>query len=84
MVRIITGSVFLLISAILYSTKYLSAAIAGINNNVWGEEDFIRMLSYTPIFLNFYIYISFILGISLLIWYVIDFYNKNNQNKREE
>ncbi|MGO1712035.1 MAG: hypothetical protein ACTH0B_00780 [Senegalia sp. (in: firmicutes)] len=78
MVRIITGSVFLLISAILYSTKYLSAAIAGINNDVWGEEYFIRMLSYTPNFLNFYIYISFILGISLLTWYMVDFYNQNN------
>ncbi|NBI06212.1 hypothetical protein [Senegalia massiliensis] len=79
MVRIIIGSVFLLISAILYGTKYLSAAISGVNSTSWGKDDFVRMLSYTPTLLNFYIYISFILGISLLIWYVVDFYNKNNK-----
>lgn len=78
MVRIIIGSLFLLISAILYSTKYLSAAMIGINSS-WSKDDFVRMLSYTPTLLNFYIYISFILGISLLIWYVVDFYNKNNK-----
>lgn len=83
MVRIIIGSVFLLVSAILYGTKYLSAAMIGINSS-WSKEEFSQALSYTPNFLNFYIYISFIAGISLLIWYIVEFNNKNNKNEREE
>ncbi|WP_353097499.1 hypothetical protein [Tissierella praeacuta] len=76
MAKGIIGSISIFISAILYSTKYLSAAIAGINSNTWGKGEFLQYLSYTPNLLNTWIYISFIIGIILLAWYSIDSFKK--------
>lgn len=46
-----TGVIFILISAILFSTKYISAAIFGSGVASWDEELFRSMLSYigTPL-----------------------------------
>lgn len=73
----IIGSIFILISAVLYSTKILSAAFVSIKNPVWGKEEFMQALTYTPDFLNLFIYLSFGLGVLGILLYV----NEKRQNK---
>lgn len=46
--KIMIGSIFLLMSTILYCTRYISAAISGANANNWSKDDFIAHLSYVP------------------------------------
>ena len=65
--RRFTGSVFCLISAILFSTKYISAAIFGSNVVSWNAELFGAMLEYVGATLNILSIISLIIGIAYLV-----------------
>ncbi|GEK88603.1 hypothetical protein AB4027_01825 [Alkalibacterium putridalgicola] len=76
MVKGIIGSVFILASAILYSTKYLSAALISVNSGSWGEDRFIQALTYTPDIFNLFIYLSFGAGILLILWYISEINQK--------
>jgi hypothetical protein len=68
----IIGSIFLLMTTILYSTKYITAAIAGADNGTWVEEDFIRYLSYTPSIFNVFIFFTMLIGIIYFVGGIID------------
>ncbi|SDZ44520.1 hypothetical protein SAMN05421736_1137 [Evansella caseinilytica] len=70
----IIGAIFLLISTILYSTKYITAAIAGANDATWGTKDFTRYLSYTPNALTVFIYLSLLIGVIYFVWGLLDFF----------
>lgn len=72
MTKEIIGSVFILISAILYSTKFLVAAIVGANSKVWDKKEFAQFLSYTPNSLNICIYICLIVGVIYFVWSFVD------------
>lgn len=69
----IIGTIFILISSILYSAKYVSAAISGANSQTWGDEEFLRYLSYFPITFNVAIISSFIVGAIYIGWGISDF-----------
>lgn len=77
MVKGIIGIVFILASAILYSTKILSAALISVNSGSWGKDAFIQALTYTPDFLNLFIYVSFGAGILLILWYISEINQKD-------
>lgn len=62
-----TGAMFCLISAILYSTRYISAAIFGSNVSSWDEELFSNMLSYVGGTLTTLSVISLVIGVVYLI-----------------
>ncbi|MGO1581561.1 hypothetical protein [Senegalia sp. (in: firmicutes)] len=74
--KAIIGTLFILISTILYSAKYISAAMLSINSGYWAKDEFKKVLSYTPTSLNISIYISFAIGIILIIWYILGFLKK--------
>ncbi|MCR8744228.1 hypothetical protein [Romboutsia lituseburensis] len=62
-----TGAIFCLISAILYSTRYISAAIFGSNLSSWDEQLFFNMLSYVGGTLTTLSIISLVIGVGYLI-----------------
>lgn len=64
----IIGSIFLLMTTILYSTKYITAAIAGADGGTWGEKDFVQYLSYTPSIFNVFIFFTMLIGIIYFAW----------------
>lgn len=68
----IMGSILILISTILYSTKILAASLVSPKSSTWGKEEFTQALTYTPDFLNLFIYLSFALGVLCILWYVIE------------
>lgn len=69
----IIGTIFILISSILYSTKHLSAAISGADSQLWGEQEYIQYLSYVPNTFNIAIFASLIIGIIYFAWGIFDF-----------
>ncbi|MGD7043236.1 hypothetical protein [Jeotgalibacillus proteolyticus] len=62
------GMSFLFISAILFSTKYISAAIFGSGVASWDQNLFNAMLSYIGAPLTILSVVSFIAGFSYLAW----------------
>lgn len=72
MLQGIIGSILILISSILYSTKILSASFVSTISQSWNKEEFTQALAYTPDSLNLFIYLSFGLGVLCILWSVID------------
>lgn len=69
MSRRTTGTVLLLISALLYATRYLSAAIFGSSlANNWSKELFDAMLQYVGQGLPTWGLIALIAGVGYLLW----------------
>ncbi|WP_042273420.1 hypothetical protein [Faecalimicrobium dakarense] len=62
-----TGAIFCLISAILFSTRYISAAIFSSNVSSWDAELFSHMLGYVGNTLTTLSGISLVIGIVYLI-----------------
>lgn len=62
-----TGTVFCLIAALLYSVKYISAAIFGSNITSWNAGLFNAMLEYMGNGLNYISLLSLITGIIYLV-----------------
>lgn len=62
------GSIFFLISGILYSTKYISAAITGASSTVWNEEEYIFYLSLIPNEITIVLYFSLFIGVVYFVW----------------
>lgn len=61
------GAIFCLISSILFSTRYISAAIFGSNVSSWGAEFFSHMLSYVGNTLTILSVVSLVIGIIYLL-----------------
>lgn len=59
----IIGSIFVLTASILFSTRYICAAIGATKSNVWSDKDFGVFLSNTPLILLYLSIIALILGI---------------------
>lgn len=62
------GVVFILISAILLSSKYISAAIFGSGVTSWDKDLYQHMLSYIGTPLNTVSIISLLIGIAYICW----------------
>ena len=62
-----TGTIFCLISAILFSTRYISAAIFSSNVSSWDAELFSYMLSYVGNTLTTLSVVSLVVGIAYLV-----------------
>lgn len=63
-----TGVIFILISAILFSAKYISAAIFGSGVTSWDNELFQSMLSYIGSPLNTLSILALLIGIAYICW----------------
>ncbi|RKD30009.1 hypothetical protein [Thermohalobacter berrensis] len=74
-----TGAVFCLISAILYSTRYISAAIFGSGISTWNERLFNAMLKYVGNSLKVFSILALIIGLVYLIWGEYEELNKNQE-----
>lgn len=66
------GAVFCLIAAILYSTRFLTAAIFGSGISSWNSQLFNAMLSYVGDELKTLSIVALIVGIVYLIWAEFD------------
>lgn len=75
------GLYFLLIATLLYSTKYIVAALGAANiSNTWDQEELLRFLSHTPTSLNVLIYAAFSVGIIyMLVGYGLAFYKNEKK-----
>lgn len=73
------GTIFCLISAILISTKYISAAIFISNTNCWDAEMFKTGLDYVGPVLTILAIISLIVGILFLGYEVYEDIHKKNK-----
>lgn len=62
------GVFFILISAILFSAKYISAAIFGSGVTSWDNELFQSMLSYIGTPLNTLSFLALLIGIVYICW----------------
>lgn len=62
------GLTFILIAALLFCTRYISAAIFGSNVSIWNAELFAAMLEYTGSELLVISIISLLVGIVYLFW----------------
>lgn len=63
-----TGVMFIAISALLFATKYLAAAIFGSNVSSWDEELFQSMLSYIGSPLSTLSICALLIGIAYIGW----------------
>lgn len=63
-----TGIIFILIAALLYCTKFISAAIFGSGVVSWSSNLYNAMLSYVGNSLNKWSIIALAAGIFYLIW----------------
>jgi hypothetical protein len=68
MSRRTTGTVLLLISALLYSTRYLSAAIFGSGMMGWSAENFQALLQYIGPQLSNWSLVALIFGVGYILW----------------
>lgn len=68
MSRRATGTMLLFISALLYATRYLSAAIFGSGISSWSRELFQAMLINVGRELVIFSAISLIAGLAYLVW----------------
>ncbi len=68
MSRRTTGTILLFISALLYATRYLSAAIFGSGVSSWSQELFQAMLINVGREPAVFSAISLIAGLAYLIW----------------
>ena len=60
------------IAALLYSARYLTAAIFGSNLQTWDSALFRAMLEYTQSGLNTWSIIALLLGVIYLVWSEIE------------
>lgn len=72
MIKSILGSVFLLISAIFYSTRYICASIGVSNSDTWSAEEFNVLLENVPNNLLILSVISLLIGLVFIVWSILD------------
>lgn len=62
-----TGTVLIFISAMLYCTKYIAAALISINEHVFIDQMFLDRLSYVGNSLNLFSFIALVAGMYYII-----------------
>ena len=72
MSRRTTGTLLILVSAVLYSTRYLAAAIFGSSLTTWSTELFNAMLRHVGPGLDVWSLIALVAGLSYLVWAEVD------------
>jgi hypothetical protein len=80
MPRRTTGTLLLGISALLYSTRYLSAAIFGSSLTTWNAKLFNAMLQSVGTELVTLSLIALIAGLAYLVWAEIEAWRSSNQD----
>jgi hypothetical protein len=80
MSRRTTGTIFIVVAAVLYSTNYLAAAIFGSGVSSWNSDLFRAMLQYTNQGLSNIIWLSLLAGIAYLAWAELGEILKNKGN----
>ena len=74
-----TGVAFIAIAALLFSSKYLSAAIFGSSISGWNKDIFHDLLSYVGSPLSVGSIISLIMGIAYIAWGEYEEYTMKKQ-----
>jgi hypothetical protein len=72
MSRRTAGVFFILIAALLYASRYLSAAIYGSNQSSWNSQLFNGLLQYVGNGLTAWAVVALIVGIVFLVWAEIE------------
>lgn len=62
-----TGTVLIFISAMLYCTKYITAALISINEHVFNDQMFLDKLSFIGDDLNLFSFIALVAGIYYIV-----------------
>ena len=62
-----TGTVLLLISAMLYCTKFIAAALIGMNAQIFNHQMFLDSLSYVGNSLNVFSFLALVAGMYYII-----------------
>jgi hypothetical protein len=68
MSRRTVGISFVAISAFLYATRFVAAAIWGSGYSTWNAENFFALLSYVDQGLTLWSIIALIIGLIYLVW----------------
>lgn len=72
MSRRTTGTLLIVVSAILYSARYLSAAIFGASLANWSADLFNAMLEYVGQDLVTWSLVALVAGLVYLVWAEVD------------
>ncbi|PPA71101.1 hypothetical protein [Jeotgalibacillus proteolyticus] len=68
MYKSLIGVIMLLISAVLYGAKYIAAVSGGVEHTQWSTEEFALQLSFVPVPMSVFIYLSALIGVLYFIW----------------
>ena len=68
MSRRATGILFLAISAFLYATQFIAAAIWGTGFTSWNAEHFNNLLGYVDQGLTTWSIVALVIGVIYLLW----------------
>jgi hypothetical protein len=68
MYRRITGVTFIAISALLYTARFIAAAIWGSGFSSWNAENFLGLLEYVDQGLTTWSIIALVIGLVYLVW----------------
>ncbi len=68
----IYSSIFLLISTLLFSTRYICAAIGASKDNTWSVDVFNVYLTNVPVILLILSVISLLIGLLFMAWSFIE------------
>jgi hypothetical protein len=68
MSRRITGVIFIAISAWLYSTRFITAAIWGSGFSSWSADKFKNLLGYVDQDLTIWCIAALVIGLIYLVW----------------
>ena len=68
MSRRITGVIFIAISALLYATRFIAAAIWGSGFSSWNSENFLALLGYVDQGLTAWSMAALVVGLIYLAW----------------
>ncbi len=76
----LSGGIFCFISALLFSTRYLAAAIFGSGLSTWSKDLFDASLNYIGNELLILSIIALFLGIFYLVWAEFEDYKNKKTN----
>ena len=68
MSRRMTGVIFIAISALLYATRFIAAAIWGSGFSSWNSENFLALLGYVDQGLTAWSIAALVVGLIYLAW----------------
>lgn len=79
-----TGTLLIVVSALLYSTRYLAAAIFGSSAPGWSADLFQAMLQYVGPGLTTWSTIALAVGIVYMIWAEVDAWRSGRRENGKE